>query len=191
MKLYKYMNAKCAYDFLQIGEVEVEKREDKNGIITFSTKPWSDSDLMASDGVVLEIDEPDNCILPRTDCCRDCDKVMQVNLSNCKLVGASCFYKINPDFKLDAFTIGPDCQMNWRHVRSSLKKLGKGDTAITFLKIDANSGRLYRDEEYRTDDYGLYCIKYNPKHPSVRDKIYVEDVILDCSSTESFQEPYK
>ena len=191
MKLYKYMNAKCAYGYLHSGEVEVEKWEDNNGVILFSTKPWSDSGLMASDGVVLEIDEPDSCILLRKDCSRDSDKVMQVNLSDCKLSETSYFCRIKPDFRLDSFTIGPDCQMSWRYVRSCLKRIGKSDAAITLLKINANSGMLYRDEEYRTDAHGLYCLKYNPKHPSIRDKTYVEDVIPDSSSTEFFQEPNK
>ena len=175
MKLYKYLNPKCAYFYLHTGEVEVEKCEDQNGIISFSTKPWYSPGLMTSDGAVLEINEPDNSILPRMVCCRGIDNVIHVNLLSCKLLGTSYFGRINPDLRLDSFTIGPDCQMNWRYVRSCLKRLGKGDTAITLLKIDANSGKLYRDEEYRTEDHGLYCLKYNHNHPSVRDKIYVKD----------------
>lgn len=188
MKLYKYMSAKCAYYYLHNGEVEVEKYDAQKGIISFSMKTWSGPSLMISDGVVLEIDEPENRILSRRD---NSYKVLQVNLSSCKLVGTSYFYKINPDFRLDSFTIGPDCQINWRYVRSCLKKNGKGNSGITLLMIDANSGMLYRDEEYRTDNHGLYCLKHNPKHPSIRDKTYVKDVVLDCSGIESLLEPNK
>ena len=189
MKLYKYMNVKNAYDYLHSGEIEVEKCDDQNGVISFSIKPWADvrpmvsADVrpMVSDGVVLEVDEPDNVILP----CKDCCKIMQVELSSCRLIGASYFYRLNPDFRLDSFTILSDCQINWKYVRSCLKRLGKVDTAITLLKIDANNGTPYRDKEYRTDDRGLYCLKHNPNHTSVRDKSYVEDVICDCSGVES------
>ena len=168
MKLYKYMSAKSAYDYLHTGGVEVKKCDTHHGVISFSEKPWSTSGLMDLGGIVLEFDAPDDYILLLKGC-RAGSKLVQVELSSCKLGDLECLYRISSELRLDAFTIGPDCQITWQYAHSCFEKMGKGDTAIKLLH--SHNGTLYVGEEYRTDEQGLYRLMFNLNHPSCRDKI--------------------
>ena len=174
MKLYKYTSGKCGYDYLRTGKVEVEQCDDKHGIVSFATQPLSQ--LGQVNGVVLEFEVPDGLCLPRMVCTRNGDRVVQVDMSDCELIDSSYLYKLNVDFKLESFIIGIDCQMRWQFARSWLKKMGKGDAAIKILKAHPDNGFALVDEEYRTDDQRLYCLKWNPNHPYVRDMNHVDDV---------------
>ena len=174
MRLYKYTSGKCGYDYLHTGKVEVEPCDDTHGIVSLATQPWSEAGR--SNGVVLEFEVPDDSSLQRKGQAQDSDRIIQVDLSDCELVDSSYLYKLSADFKLESFTIGIDCQMRWQFARSWLKKMDKGDVAIKILRPHPDNGLALVDEEYRTDNQGLYCLKWNPYHPDKRDPIRVEDV---------------
>lgn len=178
MKFYKYTSGKCGYDYLHTGKVEVDPCDDKHGIVSLATQPWSEAGR--SNGVILEFEVPDGLCLPRMVCTRNGDRVVQVDLSDCELIDSSHLYKLSDDFNLKTFIIGIDCQMRWQFARSWLKKMGKGDVAIKILRPHPDNGLARVDEEYRADDQGLYCLKWNPNHPDKRDPIRVEDV--DCEA---------
>ena len=174
MKLYKYTSGKCGYDYLHTGKVEVEPCDDKHGIVSLATQPWSQ--LGRATGVVLEFEVPGNPALPCKGYSPDSDRVIQVDLSDCELIDSSHLYKLNDNFNLEAFIIGIDCQMRWQFARSWLKKMGKGNAAIKILKVHPDNGGVIVDEEYRTDKQGLYCLKWNLNHPHERDVKRLEDV---------------
>ena len=176
MKLYKYTSGKCGYDYLHTRKVEVEPCDDKHGIVSFATQSWSQSGR--TNGIVLEFEVPDDSNLLSKGCSQDSDRIMQVDLSDCELVDSSYLCKLSADFKLESFIIGVDCQIRWQFARSWLKKMGEGDAAIKILKEHPDNGVVYVDEEYRTGDQGLYCLKWRSNHPDKRDPIRVEEVDL-------------
>jgi hypothetical protein len=172
------MSANSAYDYLHTGDIEVERCDTQRGIISFTTKSWlTEPNLLSADGVVLEFDNSGDFILQHKDLSRNGDKEILVDLANCELGDSSYLYKLSDELRLDAFTIAPNCQISWKYVRSRLKYMRKGDVGIRFLMRHEN--RLYRNEEYRQDDQGLWSLKYNPNHPDVYDRSRVEDLEID------------
>ena len=179
MKLYKYMSAKSAYDYLHKGGVEVKPCDTHYGVISFSTEPWSTSGLINPSGVVLEFDKSADFILPRRGYSWDGDKVMQIELACCERTDSSYLYKIGDELRLDSFTLAPDCQIGWKFVRFSLRKIGKDNVGIRLLMWQNGNRTPYRDEEYRPSEQGLLRLKYNPNHPHVYDSSHVDDVEFD------------
>lgn len=176
MKLYKYISSKYAYEYLRTGCVEAESFDDEYGIVSFSKRSWVEAKHNDKDFIVLEFEIHDISAFQYKNCLNDSDVVMRIELSKCRMVDGSFFYVLEPEFKLDSFTVGPDSQLRWRYIRSSLKKIGKKDTAIKMLKKYEMQEALYVDEEYREYEQGLYRFTYNLQHPSIRDQELVAEV---------------
>ncbi len=78
--------------------------------------------------------------------------------------------------KLDAIIITPRCNINWWEILACLKTSNSTDVAIKVLKFHVAAQTVYVAEEYRMENDGWYCLKWNATHPSVRDKERVDDV---------------
>ena len=78
--------------------------------------------------------------------------------------------------KLDAVIITPGCNIDWREILACLDTSSSTDVAIKVLKFHVASQTVYVAEEYRMENDGWYCLKWNADHPSVRDKDRVDDV---------------
>ena len=174
MKLYKFLDEQCAIEYLLTGRIRVASVGDRYGVILFSSARQFDH--IPVSGVMLEFDTIGDLTLARTNCFRESDRALQVNLGDCEKDGSLYMYRLWGDFKLVSVALSHDCKKDWRFVRSCLKKLSKGDVTILCLQVCRDGNKVYVDEEYRMGADGLYCLKWNVNRPSSRDRLGVVDV---------------
>ena len=81
------------------------------------------------------------------------------------------FVTVLKELKLCGVVLGSECPLTFGHIFSELEKRRDEPIAIKRLGFDMQTYKLIVSDECWINQPEYYTLKYNPKHPSCRDKV--------------------